>query len=181
MLFILEFLPSWVFLALIGLGALGYLATYLIKFVPVPMVYVYKNPIQIASIVLMIFATFMYGGAYNNDAWMAKVKEMEDKVAVAEEQAKKENVRIEEKIVETTKEIKVKGDTIVKEIQVPGPERIKEVTKDMSEDQKKAYESKVKELEEAIKNCPIPSMILDAHNKAANLVPPPAKSTGEKK
>ena len=125
MLFILEFLPSWVFLALIGLGALGYLATYLIKFVPVPMVYVYKNPIQIASIVLMIFATFMYGGAYNNDAWMAKVKEMEDKVAVAEEQAKKENVRIEEKIVETTKEIKVKGDTIVKEIQVPGPERIK--------------------------------------------------------
>ena len=119
MLFILEFLPSWVFLALIGLGALGYLATYLIKFVPVPMVYVYKNPIQIASIVLMIFATFMYGGAYNNDAWMAKVKEMEDKVAVAEEQAKKENVRIEEKIVEKTKEIRVKGDTIVKEIQVP--------------------------------------------------------------
>jgi ferredoxin len=119
----------------------------------------------------------MYGGAYNNDVWMAKVKEMEDKVAIAEEQAKKENVKIEEKVVEKTKEIRVKGDTIVKEIQVPGPERIKEVTKDMSEDQKKAYESKVKELEEAIKNCPIPSMIIDAHNKAANLVP----STGEKK
>lgn len=177
MFFILELLPSWIFLALIVLGALGYLITFLIKFIPFPLVYVYKTPIQIASIVLMIFATFVYGGAYNNDAWMAKVKEMEDKVAIAEEQAKKENVRIEEKIIEKTKEIKVKGDTIVKEIQVPGPERIKEVTKDMSEAQKKAYEAKVAELENAIKNCPIPSMILDAHNKAVNIAP----TTGEKK
>lgn len=181
MLFILEFLPSWVFLALLGTGILGYGLTHLLKFVPLPIVYVYKTPIQIVSIILMITATFLYGGAYNNDSWMAKVKEMEDKVAIAEEQAKKETVRIEEKVVEKTKEIKVKGDTIIKEIQVPGPERVKEITKDMSEDQKKAYEVKVAELENAVKNCPIPQLVLDAHNKAANLVSPPVKSTGEKK
>jgi membrane protein implicated in regulation of membrane protease activity len=180
MLFILEFLPSWVFLLTLGLGVIGLIATYFLKFIPIPALYFHKTAVQLVSVVVMLTSTFLYGGAYNNDSWMAKVKEMEDKVAVAEEQAKKENVRIEEKIVETTKEIKVKGDTIVKEIQVPGPERIKEITKDMSEDQKKAYEAKVAELENAIKNCPIPSMILEAHNKAVNLVPP-AKSTGEKK
>ena len=94
MLFILEFLPTWVFLALFAVGVLGFLLTYFLKLVPIPFVYMYKNPIQIASIALIVFATFMYGGAYNNDAWMAKVKEMEEKVAAAEEAAKKENVRI---------------------------------------------------------------------------------------
>ena len=157
MLFILEFLPTWVFLALFAIGVLGFLLTYFLKLVPIPLVYMYKNPIQIASISLIVFATFMYGGAYNNDAWMAKVKEMEEKVAAAEEAAKKENVRIEEKVVEKTKVVKEKGDEIIKYID-------REVVKK-------------EEVVKFIENCPIPKDIVDLHNQAIQM----NKPQGEKK
>lgn len=149
MLFILEFLPTWIFLVLFAVGVLGFLLTYFLKFVPIPFVYMYKNPIQIASIALIVFATFMYGGAYNNDAWMAKVKEMEAKVAIAEEAAKKENVRIEEKVVEKTKVVKEKGDEIIKYID-------REVVKK-------------EEVVKFIENCPIPKDIVDLHNQAIKM------------
>ena len=157
MLFILEFLPTWVFLALFAIGVLGFLLTYFLKLVPIPLVYMYKNPIQIASIALIVFATFMYGGAYNNDVWMAKVKEMEEKVAAAEEAAKKENVRIEEKVVEKTKVVKEKGDEIIKYID-------REVVKK-------------EEVVKFIENCPIPKDIVDLHNQAIQM----NKPQGEKK
>lgn len=163
LLFILEFLPAWVFLALFAVGVLGVLATYFLKLIPIPMLYVYKTPIQIGSIALMVFATFMYGGAYNNDSWLAKVKEMEDKVAVAEAKAAEVNVKIEEKIVERTQVVKEKGDTIVKYIdrykdrevlkEVPGPERVR-----------------VEEVIKFVENCPIPKEMVDIHNQAAELV-----------
>ena len=156
MLFILEFLPTWIFLVLFAVGVLGFLLTYFLKLVPIPFVYMYKNPIQIASIALIVFATFMYGGAYNNDAWMAKVKEMEAKVAIAEEAAKKENVRIEEKVVEKTKVVKEKGDEIIKYID-------REVVKK-------------EEVVKFIENCPIPKDILDLHNQAIKM-----SGQGEKK
>ena len=156
MLFILEFLPAWVFLGLFAVGVLGFLFTYFLKLVPIPFVYMYKNPIQIASIALIVFATFMYGGAYNNDAWMAKVKEMEAKVAIAEEAAKKENVRIEEKVVEKTKVVKEKGDEIIKYID-------REVVKK-------------EEVVKFVENCPIPKDIVDLHNQAIKI-----SGSGEKK
>ncbi len=149
MLFILEFLPTWIFLVLFAIGVLGFLLTYFLKLVPIPLVYMYKNPIQIASIALIVFATFMYGGAYNNDAWMAKVKEMEAKVALAEEAAKKENVRIEEKVVEKTKVVKEKGDEIIKYID-------REVVKK-------------EEVVKFVENCPIPKDIVDLHNQAIKM------------
>lgn len=149
MLFILEFLPTWIFLVLFAVGVLGFLLTYFLKLVPIPFVYMYKNPIQIASIALIVFATFMYGGAYNNDAWMAKVKEMEAKVAIAEEAAKKENVRIEEKVVEKTKVVKEKGDEIIKYID-------REVVKK-------------EEVVKFVENCPIPKDIVDLHNQAIKM------------
>lgn len=149
MLFILEFLPTWIFLILFAVGVLGFLLTYFLKLVPIPFVYMYKNPIQIASIALIVFATFMYGGAYNNDAWMAKVKEMEAKVAIAEEAAKKENVRIEEKVVEKTKVVKEKGDEIIKYID-------REVVKK-------------EEVVKFVENCPIPKDIVDLHNQAIKM------------
>lgn len=156
MLFILEFLPGWVFLGLFAIGVLGFLLTYFLKLVPIPIVYMYKTPIQIASIALIVFATFMYGGVYNNDAWMAKVKEMEAKVAIAEEAAKKENVRIEEKVVEKTKVVKEKGDEIIKYID-------REVVKK-------------EEVVKFVENCPIPKDIVDLHNQAIKM-----SGQGEKK
>ena len=165
-MWILQWLPNWLFYGMFFAGLLGLLATYVMKFIP--FVYVYRTPIQAVSILAIAIGTYMSGAISNEEAWQAKVKEMEDKVAVAEAKAAEVNVKIEEKIVERTQVVKEKGDTIVKYIdrykdrevlkEVPGPERVR-----------------VEEVIKFVENCPIPKEMVDIHNQAAELV------KGEKK
>ena len=56
----------------------------------------------------------MSGAIYDNDAWEARVKEMEAKVVIAETQSKEENIKIVEKIVTKTQVIKTRGEDIIK-------------------------------------------------------------------
>ena len=89
----------------------------------------------------------------------------------AEEQAKQTNENIKTEVVEKTKVIKEKGDTIVKYIdrykdrevlkEVPGPERVR-----------------VEEIIKYVETCPVPKEFIDAHNDAARLN---KKPEGEKK
>ena len=64
--------------------------------------------------VAIAIGTFMSGAIYDNDAWEARVKEMEAKVAIAETQSKEENIKIVEKVVTKTQVIKTRGEDIVK-------------------------------------------------------------------
>ena len=113
-MWILKWLPFWFFYALFFIGIAGYLATYLLKFIPIPAVYIYKTPIQIVSILLLILGVFMSGAIHNEKAWIARVKELEVKVAAAEAEAAKENTKIVEKVVTKTKVVKEKGEEVVK-------------------------------------------------------------------
>ena len=58
----------------------------------------YKTPIQLVSICLMVIGTFMSGAIHDNNAWLDRVHEMEAKVAKAEEEAKAANEKINEKV-----------------------------------------------------------------------------------
>lgn len=49
-----------------------------------------------------------------NQHWAAKVREMQDKIAIAEAKSKEENIKIVEKIVVKQKVIREKGDDIIK-------------------------------------------------------------------
>jgi hypothetical protein len=90
-------------------------ASYLVRFLAfIPFIYVYKTPIQLISIALIVIGTFMAGAIHDNESWLAKVKEMEAKVAAAESQSKEENVKIVEKVVTKTQVIKTRGEDIVK-------------------------------------------------------------------
>jgi len=113
-MWILKWLPDWIFYAILFLGIIGYIATYLLRFIPIPAIYMYKTPIQLVSIALIVFGVFMAGAIHNEEAWLARVREMEAKVAAAEVKAAEENVKIVEKIATKTQVIKEKGDTIVK-------------------------------------------------------------------
>jgi hypothetical protein len=64
--------------------------------------------------IAIAIGTFMSGAIYDNDAWEARVKEMQEKVAAAEVQSKEENVKIVEKVVTKTQVIKTRGQDIVK-------------------------------------------------------------------
>ena len=88
-MWILEWLPNWLFYAIFFAGLLGLLASYVMKFIP--LVYIYKTPIQLGSIIAIVFGTYMAGAISNQEAWEARVKEMELKVAAAEVQSAKKN------------------------------------------------------------------------------------------
>lgn len=110
-MWVLQFLPNWIFYLLFFVGIIGFAATYLLRFIPIPAIYMYKTPIQMVSIALIVFGTFMAGAIHDNEAWEAKVRELEAKLAEASAQSAKENVKIVEKVVTKTQVIKEKAQT----------------------------------------------------------------------
>ena len=110
-MWILQWLPNWIFYGIFFAGLLGLLATYVMKFIP--FVYVYRTPIQAVSVLAIVIGTYMSGAISNEEAWQTKVKEMEAKVAAAEIESQKENVKIIEKIVKKTEYITRRGQDII--------------------------------------------------------------------
>lgn len=140
-MWILKFLPDWIFYAIFLVGLIGFAATYLFKYIPVPFIFVYRKPIQIGSVLAIIFGTFMAGAIHDNAAWEDRVYEMEAKMKVAEQQSIEANNKIDNK-VEKAKEKIVQKQVIVKQY------IDREVTK---------YDN----------TCVIPKEFVEAHNKAA--------------
>ena len=110
-MWILQWLPNWIFYGIFFAGLLGLLATYVMKFIP--FVYVYRTPIQAVSVLAIAIGTYMSGAISNEEAWQARVKEMEAKVAAAEVQSVKENIKIVEKVVIKTQIVRTRGQDII--------------------------------------------------------------------
>ena len=164
----------------------------------------YYRIIQVVSLIILCAGIYFKGGYSVEKIWRDRVAELEAQIKVAEEKASEKNVEIQEKIVERTKVVKEKGDEIVKYVdrwntkevikEIPGPERVKEITKDMTAEQKKAYEAEIEQLRQNqgrvqevvkyIETCPVPAELVDLHNQAAKLnkaAAPPAKKEEPKK
>lgn len=140
-MWILRWIPDWLFYIIPLIGVVGFLLTYLIKLIPIPTVYMYKTPIQIVSAIVIFVGSFLCGANWNNNSWLEKVKELEEKVAIAEQQAREANTRIDE----ATQDKKTK----IIEKQVVVKQYIdREVVK---------YDNQ----------CVIPKEFVEAHNKAA--------------
>ena len=144
-MWILQWLPNWIFYGIFFAGLIGLLATYIMKFIP--LVYVYRTPIQAVSVLLIAIGTYMSGALSNEEAWQSRVKEMEAKVAEAEAKSQKVNVELIEKVVKKTEYIKTRGQDVVKYID-------KEIVK---------YDTKFLPGGQ----CEIPKEFIEAHNKAA--------------
>jgi hypothetical protein len=147
-------------------GAIGIITSYIIKFIP--FINIYRTPIQIISIVIFCAGVYWYGGYANEMAWRARVAEMEAKIAEAEQKSQKANEEIQNKVVEKTKIVREKGKTQIEYINRLVEGKTVEIVKDMSEEQKKEFLAKQKELQDALKNCPVPRIIVEEHNKAAD-------------
>jgi hypothetical protein len=146
-MWILSWLPNWIFYAIFFAGLLGLLATYVMKFIP--FVYMYRTPIQLGSIAAIVIGTFMAGAIFNEEAWQTRVLEMEAKVAAAEAESQKENVKIVEKVVNKVQIVKTRGEDIIKYVD-------KEIIK---------YDTKFLPGE----ICEIPNEFVEAHNRAAEV------------
>ena len=142
-MWLLNWLPDWIFYAIGFVGLIGLFSTYLLQFIPIPAISMYKAPIQLVSIVLIGFATYMSGGIANEAKWNARVKEVEAKVAAAEVESAKQNVKIIEKVVKKTEYITKKGNDVIQYVD-------REIVK---------YDSL----------CVIPKEFIKAHNDATDL------------
>jgi hypothetical protein len=140
-MWILEWLPSWIFYACFLVGVLGLVATFVLKFIP--FLKAYKFPVQIASIILIAFGTYMAGAISNNEKWEARVKELELKIASAQVESVKVNTEIVEKVVVKREYYKERGQDVIQYID-------REVVK---------YDER----------CVIPKEFVEAHNKAAEV------------
>ena len=118
-MWILNFLPFWFFHLITLLGVVGLVAGFVLGMIP--FIAKYKLPIQIFSLLLLVFGIYMEGAISNEEKWQALVKEMEAKVALAEEKSKNANSKIEYKFLDKVK--------LVEKTQVVIQEKLKEVEK----------------------------------------------------
>ena len=111
-MWILEWLPNWMFYAIFFAGILGVIATYVLGFIP--FLSAYKIPIQVISIIAIVVGTYMAGAISNEESWLAKVKDVEAKVAEVQVQSAKENIKIVEKVVKKIEIVRVQGNEVTK-------------------------------------------------------------------
>ncbi len=167
-MWLLHLLPDSLILfftyCLIGIGTAGLVASWLITFIP--FLNIYRKWIQIVSILLLIAGIYWYGGYSNEMLWRERVAEMEEKVRLAEQKSQQANTEIETRVVEKTKVIREKGKTQIEYINRLVEGKTVEIVKDMSEEERKVFLAKQQELQDALKNCPVPRIIVEEHNKA---------------
>jgi len=102
-MFILKFLPDWIFYAVLLIGIAGAVASVVLKFIP--FVSRYRIPIQVVSAVMIVFGVYMAGAISNESAWQARVTELQLKIAQAETQSAETNSEIKSKLAQKEKEI----------------------------------------------------------------------------
>ena len=144
-MWLMNFLPNWIFHAILLAGVLGLIASLVLKFIP--FFSTYKLPVQVGGVLLVLVGMWFEGAISNQAEWEARVAEMQVKVAEAEAKSSEANVKIVTKIVKKTKRIREKGDAIISYID-------REVVKN-------------NEVIKFVENCPIPDIIVKTHNAAA--------------
>ena len=115
-MWMLSFIPDSLIAVIVhvifAIGVIGFFVGSLASILP--FISVYGKVIKNVAGVLLIVGLYLEGGLGVEQDWRKKVAEMEAKVALAEQQSVKENVRIVEKIVKQTEYIKTRSKDIVK-------------------------------------------------------------------
>lgn len=124
-MWLLHFFPdsllAWFVNIVLFLGIVGFAASWFFGYVVryLPQLMPYRMIIQIASIVLLVAGVYFKGGQSAEMQWRERVRELEAKIAVAEQQSKEANAALEAKTKEKVQ--------IIREKQVVVQEKIKTV------------------------------------------------------
>jgi hypothetical protein len=102
-MWILNWLPDWLFHLIVIAGILGLLASTFFGFIP--FISKYTLPVKVASIVLLVIGVYFEGGVSNNNAWLEKVHALEKLVAESEAKSAQANTQLVSTIAQKNKEI----------------------------------------------------------------------------
>lgn len=104
-MWILQWLPDWVFHVILLVGLLGLGASFFLKLIPNAQRY--KLLVQVVASILIVFGVYMEGAISNQAWWELRVAEAELRAKEAEAKAAEANGKIEYVIVEKTKVVEV--------------------------------------------------------------------------
>ena len=90
--------------AIFALGLLLYIASKLVRWIPVMMQY--RMPAELVGVLLLCAGAYFFGWRGNEEKWLARVKELEEKLVIAEARSREVNTVIETKIVTKIKVVK---------------------------------------------------------------------------
>lgn len=111
---LLSFIPDtifiWVSYGLVGLGVALYVLSKIVRWLP--LLSQYKFPAEIIGVLLLTVGAYVFGSYGTEMVWRERVRELEEKVAIAEQKSKEKNVEIRTKIVEKIKEVKVVQEVV---------------------------------------------------------------------
>ena len=113
-MWILDFLPFWIFHLIVLAGIGGILASTILKFIP--FITTYRLPIQVASILVLSFGLYMEGGVSNQERWEAKVAEVKLEMAKKDAASAEASTKVVTKYITKVEVVKEKGDLIAKQI-----------------------------------------------------------------
>lgn len=151
MLFLLSFLPDWLFYAIAFFSFIALLLALFVKSIPI--IGEYAIPIQAISFIVLLISVFFCGGLSNEASWQLKVAKANVEIAELKVKEEKVTTKIVTKYIDRIQVVKEKGNEIIKYVDV-----IKE------------YDSK----------CELPNSFVVLHDAAAkNELPDPARITNE--
>ena len=140
-MWLLQFLPDWIYYGILAIGLVGLAVTYLLKFIPIPAIFIYRTPIQLASVAMIAFGVYMAGAIANEQLWKDRVAQLEKEYA--ESQVKSEKVTTEVVTKYITK---------------------REIIKQRGEDQIRYIDREITKYNEI---CKLPKDVISVHNEAA--------------
>ena len=135
----LNFLPDAFFYAILLIGILGIVASFVLGFIP--FVSKYKLPIQVLSILLTVVGVWYAGGIAKDKEYRSAIEAANARATIAEEKAKAATARVEYVFLDRVK--------TVKDVQVVVQERIRDISVKVDE------------------QCKVIPEVIDIHNQAA--------------
>ena len=109
-MWVLDFLPFWIFHLIVLIGIGGIIASVVLKFIP--FVSKYTLPIQVGAIIVLAFGVYMEGAISNQEKWEAKVAEVKLEMAKKETASAEASTKIVTKYVDRVTVIKENGNVI---------------------------------------------------------------------
>lgn len=128
-------LPDWLITYFVHIVfAVGVVSTFAASIVAkIPFISNYGRLVQPIGMVILVVGIFLEGSWWNERSWQEKIKELQAKVKIAEQQSEETNVKLDEALKQKSK--------VIKEKQIVIQEKIKEVQVKVNADCKIAPEA----------------------------------------
>ena len=115
-MWLLSLFPDWVFYATLGIGVFCLIVTYILRFIPIPVIAVYKTPLQLVSICLIAFSVYMIGAIANEQVWKEKVSRLEKQFIESQVRSEHVNTEIVTKYITKREVVHEKGEEQIRYI-----------------------------------------------------------------